>query len=198
MAEAVPIEFDARDEAAAHSTAVLLPLRKTLLGVSIVMLVFGGVILGLELYHLAVVGAPSSNQASPVVFTLVAATALVFAAIYLLIQCPALRRPLPTSYRLDPGGFTARWEDETDARLSWNDPKVRLVMRDMRDLADVEGCATLISRTGSFVPFAVPSKMYDQVLSEAKALGLVTKARYYRSRGGLKVHLATIQGKRTD
>jgi hypothetical protein len=192
----VPVEFDAREEATAHRVDVLLPLRKALAIASAVLIAFGGAILLFELYHLSTVGGPSSNQVPFAVSQLVGAAALVAVGVYLLAQCPQLKRPLPTAYLLDPDGFTARWDGGAILRLSWNDPKLRLFMRDLRDLLDVKGCTTLISRGGSFVPFAVPSKMYDQVISEAKALGLVTSARYFRGRGGLLVHTATVRGRR--
>jgi hypothetical protein len=195
FATAVPVEFDAREEATTHSVAVLLPLRRILLVASAVVIAFGGVVLLFELYHLSIVGVPSSGQIPSIVPLFIGSAALVSAGIYLLTQCPSLKRPLPTAYRLDPDGFTAKWDNGTAVHLSWDDPRLRLFMRDMRELPDVPGCTTLISRGGSFVPFAVPSRLYDQVLSEAKTLGLVTKARYYRGRAGMKVHTATVRGR---
>lgn len=196
MALVVAIEFDARAEAAAHSADVLIPLRKALVIASVILMGFGGGVLAYELYRLSLVGGPSSNQLSSVAVQLIASLALVAAGIYLLAQCPALRRPLPTAYQVDQDGFTARWDDGSSVRLAWGNPRLRLFLRDMRDLLDVKGCETLISRSGSFVPFAVPAKMYDQVLSEATSLGLVTNARFFRGRGGLIVHTATVRGRK--
>jgi hypothetical protein len=196
FAPAVTAEFDAREEAASHRAEVLLPLRKALVVASSVLIAFGGAILLYQLYHFSIVGAPPSSQLPFTATQLVGAAALVAIGVYLLAQCAPLKRPLPTLYVLDSDGFTAKWDNGTALRLSWDDPRLRLFMRDLRDLLDVKGCTTLISKSGSFVPFAVPSKMYDRVLSEVKTLGLVTSARYYRGRGGLLVHTATVRGKK--
>jgi hypothetical protein len=191
-----PSEFDARSEANAHRAEVLLPYRRTLLIASVAMIGFGGAFLAFELYHISTSGLPVSNQVLSVVPPLGACVALVAVGIYLLSECPGLKRTLPTTYLFDPDGFTARWDNGTTVRTSWNDPKLRLFMRDMRDQLHVQGCATLISRAGSVVPFAVPSEFYDRVLSEATKRGLVTKASYFRARAGLMVHTATIRGRK--
>jgi hypothetical protein len=191
----VPSEFDARAEAAKHSAEVLLPLRRILLVISAVMIVLGGSYLVFVLYHLSNVGVSSSNEVLSTVSQVVISAVLVSVGVYLLTQCPSLKRPLPTVYLLDSDGFTAKWDNGATVRLAWLDPKLRLFMRDTRDLADVKGCTTLISRGGSFVPLAVPSNLYDQVLSEAKTLGLVTRAHYSRGPGGLMIHTATVRGR---
>ena len=189
-------DFDARAVAAAHRTEVLLPFRRILLVCSTVMVGFGGVLLAYVLYRFLAAGLPSSSQVPSLIPLLAGPPALVAAGIFLLAQCPALKRPLPTSYRLNSDGLTAHWDTGAEAHVSWTDPKLRLFLRDMRDLLEAPGGTTLISTAGSFVPWAVPPELYDRVLAEATNRGLVTKARFYRGRDGMPVHTATIRGRK--
>ena len=179
-----PSEFDARSEATLHSAEVLLPYRRTLLFASVAMIGVGGAFLAFELYRISTSGFPSSNQVLSAVPPLGACVALVAVGIYLLSECPGLKRPLPTTYLIDPEGFTASWDNGTKVRVFWQDPTLRLFMRDMRDQLGVKGCPTLISKAGRVVPFAVPYEFYDRVLSEATRRRLVTKARYFRGSPG--------------
>jgi hypothetical protein len=193
----VPVEFDARSEASAHRTEVLLPLRNVFLGASVALFGFGAASLAYEFYRFSGSSLPLSNQVLSAAPLLGGAVALIAAGVYLLLQCPVLYRKLPTTYLLDSEGFTAKWANGDTIRESWDDPSLRLYLRDMRDLLDVKGSPTLISYAGSFAPFAVPSEFYDRVLSEAKKRSLVAKASFYRGRGGLKIHTATVRGRNT-
>jgi hypothetical protein len=192
----VAVDFDARAVAAAHRTEVLLPFRRILLACSVAMIGFGGALLAYELYRLPI-GLSGSSQVPSLILFLAIPAAFAAAGIFLLAECPALNRPLPTSYRLDSDGLTARWDTGAEVHASWTDPKLRLFLRDMRDLLEPPGATTLISMGGSFVPWAVPPELYDCVLSEVTKRGLVTKARFYRGRNGMPVHTATVRGAKT-